>query len=82
LEAFLYLLIGDGSGVPLKEQYLHITVAVRGTFDSIALAHCNWCLCPFESIVLHITVATGGRSESKVLKHYNCCWGPLCKQGT
>jgi len=27
-EAFLYLLIGDGGGVALKRQYLHITIAV------------------------------------------------------
>ena len=74
LEAFLYLLIGDDGGVPLKGRYLNITVAVGGNFDSIALAHYNCCLCPFESIVLHITVAAGGHSESKLLTHYNCRW--------
>ena len=74
LEAFLYLHIGDGGGVALKGRYLHITVAVGRTFDSIALAHYNFCLCPFESIVLHITVATGGHTERKVLTHYNCWW--------
>jgi len=74
LEAFLCLLIGDGSGVPLKGRYVHITVAVGVTFHSIARANYNCCLCLFESIILHIIVATGGHSESKVLTHYNCWW--------
>jgi len=32
-EAFLYFLIGDGGGALLKVRYLHITVAVRGSFE-------------------------------------------------
>jgi len=41
-EAFFYLLIGDGAA--LKGRYLHITVTVRGSFDSIVLSHYNCCL--------------------------------------
>jgi len=33
------LLIGDGGGVALKGQYLHITVPVGGPLDSILLTH-------------------------------------------
>jgi len=43
-EALLYLLVGDGGGVALKRRYLHITVVVGGPFDSIVLAHYNYCL--------------------------------------
>jgi len=50
LEAFLYLLSGDGGGVPLKGRYLHITVAVGG---------------PLEARYLHIAIAVGVLFESE-----------------
>jgi len=63
-EAFLYLLIGDGGGVALTGRYLHITVAVRGPFDSIVA-------------YLHITIAVWVPFESILLTHYSCCWWQL-----
>jgi len=38
-EAFLYLLIGDGGGAPMKVWYLHIAVIVRGHFQNKVLTH-------------------------------------------
>jgi len=52
-EAFLYFLIGDGSGVTLKEWHLHITVVVGSPFDStvayLPITIAVWV--PFESIL-------------------------------
>jgi len=61
-EAFLYLLIGDGGGFDLKGRYLHITVVIGGSFDSVMLAHSIAVWVPFENILL---------------AHYSCCWWPL-----
>jgi len=68
-EAFLYFLIGDGCGAALKGRYVHITVAVRGPFDSIVLAPYNCCLGPLWK-------------QIRLLGHSSCCWWPLWKQGT
>jgi len=77
------LLIGDGGGVALTGRYLHVTVAVRGPFDSTALAYYNCCLislwkhitCTLQLLLvatlkardLHTKVAVGGPFESKVI---------------
>jgi len=67
------LLIGDGGGVTLKRQYLHITVAVGGHLDSISLTHYScrplWKQgtstlklllgAPLKARYLHITIAVG-----------------------
>jgi len=95
IEAFLYLLIGDGGGVALKGRYLHITVAVGSPFDSIVLARCSCCWwplwkqgtytlklllgTPLKARCLHFTIAVGGPFETKVLVHYSCCLGLFWK---
>ena len=53
-EAFLYLLIGDGGGVALKGQYLHITVVIWGLFDSKVVTHYNCCLDPLWKHITYI----------------------------
>jgi len=67
-ETFLYLLIGDGDGIALKGLCLLITVADRGPFDSIVLAHYSCYLGPlWKHSTCTITIA--GHSKSKVLTH-------------
>jgi len=38
-------------GIPLKGRYLHISVAVRGPFESRLPSNCSCCWGPFESKV-------------------------------
>ena len=54
----LHLLLGG----PMRARYLHITIAVGVSFESMVG-------------YLHIKVAVGYPFESKVVTHYNCCWG-------
>jgi len=88
-EAFLYLLIGDGGGVPLKGRYLHITVAVwallKARYLHIRIAVGGlfegkefYITAAVGALVqvryLHITIGVWGPFESIALEHYSCCW--------
>jgi len=44
----------------LKARYLNIKIAVRGSFESKALAHYNCCWGLFESMKFYIIIAVGG----------------------
>jgi len=65
-EAFLYLIIRDGGGVALREQYLNIGLKLLLGTTLTA------CTCKLQ---LFVWVPF----ESKLLAHYNCCWWPLWK---
>jgi len=73
LEAFSYVHIRDAGGGHLKEEYLHITMAVGVPLESRVFTHynCNWG--PFESRLL--AIAVGHPFKSRVLTHCNGCWG-------
>jgi len=69
--------------VPLKVEYLHITVEVGGPFGSGVLTHCS---CYWESIQKQKRILTrySGCSdpfESRVLTYYSWCWA-IWKQST
>jgi len=68
-------------GAPVKARCLHITVVVRGPFESIVLAHYSCFPWSLEFKALTHCNCWWWPFESKVLTHYNCCWGPLWTEG-
>jgi len=76
-EVFLYLLIGDGGGVPLKWRYLHITVAVGSPFESKVCINCNIAVWgPLKARNFSLQLLLGAPVKARYFL-YNWCLGPF-----
>jgi len=61
-----------------KSEYLHITIAVEGAFNSSVFMHYSGC----GGAPSKYRSSCGGPFKSRVLAHCRCCWGPLWKKST
>jgi len=66
-EAFLYLLVGDGGGAPLKGRYLHIKVAVGSLWKHSTCILKLLLMATLKARYLHIKVAVGGLLKTEYL---------------
>jgi len=81
---YLHITVAVGPGGSLKVEYLPITFATVGPFESRVLVHCNCSWRPWmqSKPIYTLQLVLGASYEIRVLTHYSCCWWTPWKQST